>query len=71
MNQQDLDKVKEIHHLSGQYDKENCGVLSPFNCDVGEYTETIVDDMGMVSTNKHLIVNVSQEALLILFGVNI
>lgn len=63
LSQKDLDKVKEIHHLSGQYDKENCGVLSPFNCDIGEYTETTVDDMGMVSTSKHLIVNVSQEAL--------
>ena len=63
ITQSDLDKIKEIHHLDGKYDKDNCGSLSPFNCDVGEYSQTSVDDMGMVSTTKHLIVNVSQEAL--------
>ena len=63
ISHESLKTLKEVHHIHDTYDKNNSGVLSPFNCDVGQYTETKVDDMGMVTTCKQLIVNVSQEAL--------
>lgn len=58
-----LNKIKEIHHIDGAYDKENPGSISPFHCDVGEYNEVKVDDMGLETEQKHLIINASFEAL--------
>jgi hypothetical protein len=58
-----FDEIKEIHHVDGQYDKENPAALSPFHCDVGEYSEVSIDDMGLQTEKKQLIINVSQEAL--------
>ena len=63
LDKKSFDEIKEIHHIDGEYDKENPAALSPFHCDVGEYSEISIDDMGLQSEKKQLIVNVSQEAL--------
>jgi hypothetical protein len=63
ITKEDLNKVREIHHVDGKYDKDEPAMMSPFHCDVGHYTSTEVDDMGLSSTNNRLIVNVSLEAL--------
>ena len=63
ISRDNLKAIKEIHHIDGQYDKENPGSISPFHCDVGEYNEVKVDDMGLETEQKHLIVNASFEAL--------
>jgi hypothetical protein len=52
-----------VHHENGVYDKKNPALMSPFNCDVGEYTATTIDDMGITSSEKMLVVNVSLESL--------
>lgn len=58
-----LKNITETHHLSGTYNKEDPASISPFNCDIGEYTESKIDDMGLSTESKRLIVNVSAEAL--------
>lgn len=63
LNNDDLNKIKEVDHLEGKYDKESPLLMSPFNCDVGEYNATAMDDMGITTTEKKLVVNVSLESL--------
>ena len=58
-----LKELKELHHIDGDYDKENPGAISPFHCDVGEYNEIKIDAMGLETEQRHLIVNASFEAL--------
>lgn len=63
VTKEDLNKVREIHHTDGKYEKNSPIMMSPFHCDIGHYTSTTVDEMGLSSTNNRLIVNVSLEAL--------
>ena len=59
---EDLSCVKEVD-VTGSYPKENPIIISPFQCDVGHYTNTSVDEMGMSTTENKVIVNVSLESL--------
>lgn len=63
LNNDDLNKIKEVDHLKGVYDKESPTLMSPFNCDVGEYNATCMDDMGVTALEKKLVVNISLESL--------
>tara|TARA_B100000214_G_C23962712_1_gene626113 strand:- start:538 stop:1875 length:1338 start_codon:yes stop_codon:yes gene_type:complete len=63
ISREKLNSVKEMHHIDGDYDKEDPTNISPFHCDVGEYDAITIDDMGLETIQKHLVVNCSFEAL--------
>jgi hypothetical protein len=58
----DLNKIKEVG-MNGKYDKQNMGMISPFQCDIGQYNTLSIDEMGIATSDKTLVVNVSMEAL--------
>ena len=62
LSMEDLNQIKEIH-MNDKYDKEHAGMMSPFQCDIGQYNTISVDDMGIATNDKALVVNVSLEAL--------
>lgn len=62
ISKEQLNSIKEID-MHGSYPKENPAFMSPFQCDVGLYTNTSMDEMGLTSVKKKLIVNVSLESL--------
>ena len=63
ISREKLNSIKEMHHVDGDYDKEDPTCISPFHCDVGEYDAISIDDMGLETVQKHLVVNASFEAL--------
>lgn len=62
LEKEQLNIVKEVD-VQSAYPKENPIIMSPFQCDVGHYTNTSVDEMGLSSTENKVIVNVSLESL--------
>jgi hypothetical protein len=63
ISKEQLNSIKELHHVDGDYDKASPAALSPFHCDIGEYNAVSIDDMGLETEQKHLVVNASMEAL--------